>query len=97
MTYPAAPGGVPINPAAASRWLGWAIFATVCMCTPLGVAGIVFAVLAQSAQKRGDWQAVEGNVRKARLFTLVAIGLGALFWGIGAVGAFLDSSSGTQS
>jgi hypothetical protein len=66
---------------------------------PLGIVGIIFASMARSAEQRGDWSQAAENVRKARLFTLIGLGVGAVIAVVYLIlfltGAFAESSSTT--
>ncbi len=60
-------------------WLWQSIVATLLCCLPLGVVGIIFAAQAQSAVSVGNVTEAQEKARLARIFTLIAVGLGLVF------------------
>lgn len=75
--YPTSSGGV-----AASRvqgvdsWLWQSIVATILCCLPFGIVGIVFAARANADIQAGNQAGAVENARKARMWTLIAAGIG---------------------
>ena len=57
-------------------YLVWSILLTLCCCPPLGIVGIVFSVMANSAKQQGDFQTAMEHAKKAKLFLLIGLGLG---------------------
>lgn len=71
-TTPNAPaGGPPIK-----NWLVESILSTLCCCVPIGVIGIIFAAQVNSKLAQGDRVGAEEAAKKAKMFTLIAVGLG---------------------
>lgn len=62
---------------APSTWLWQSIVSAFC-CLPLGIVGIVFAAQAQSAVSMGNYAEAREKADKARLWTLIAFGVGIL-------------------
>lgn len=58
------------------KYLVESILATLFCCLPLGVAGIVFASKVESLYKAGAYAEAQEASRKAKLFSLIALGLG---------------------
>lgn len=73
---PAAAGYAAPKPPRPSNWLWQSIVATLLCCWPLGIPGIVFAVQVGSKYDAGDYAGAEAAAKKAKLFTLLSIGLG---------------------
>lgn len=86
--------GQPLN---TGLWLGLSIAMTLCCCLPLGIAGIVFSVQAQSAEKTGNIYEAEEKIKKAKLMLLIGLigGLiaNALIIGLQVVAAMGSSGS----
>ena len=57
-------------------WLWQSIVATILCCLPFGIVGIVFAARANSEMGVGNWAGAAENARKARMWTLWAVGVG---------------------
>jgi len=82
----------PYDPGTPTRWLSLAILAALA-CAPFGIAGVVFALLAQSAQKRGDRAAEQRHVRTAKIITLIGLGLGAALLALGFLLTAMEPSA----
>lgn len=89
---PSAGGAAPSVSAAAAAgintWLVPAIFATV-LCwapLPLGIIGIVYAAQARSRAEEGDLVAARRAAGRARMWTLIAVGLWVLLAIVAVVG-----------
>lgn len=80
-TAPLSGQAVATAPAAPSTWLWQSIAATVLCCLPLGIAGIVFASQAGAARDYGNLEVAAEKAGRARLFTLIAVGI----WVVGIV------------
>lgn len=61
-----------------SNYLVWAILATIFCCLPFGIVGIVFAAKVNDLWNSGQYQASLEASRKAKTWTLIAIGVGIL-------------------
>ena len=57
------------------NWLVWAILCTVFCCLPFGIAGIVYAAQVDSLWNQGRFEESKNSAKKARLFTLIGIGI----------------------
>lgn len=77
---PSTPGdlqaGQPVN---ATTPLILSIVCTVLCCLPLGIVGIVFSAMAMSANGSGEYTKAADLAGKGRLFSLIGIGIGAVF------------------
>lgn len=73
---PPPPASAPFNMAGV---LVPAILAFFC-CQPLGIAAIIFAVMANSSHNSGDLAGSSKNSGIAKTCSWIAIGLGLLFW-----------------
>jgi len=73
--YGASPGAPPI-----SNWLWQSIVVTLCCCLPLGVVGIIFAAQVNTKLAQGDVAGAQESARKAKMFTLLGIGIGLAVW-----------------
>lgn len=57
-------------------YLGYSIFTTFCCCMPVGIAALIYSVLARGANRHGDQVEAERTSRKAKTLNHVALGLG---------------------
>jgi interferon-induced transmembrane protein len=62
-----------------------AILSRVFCCLPLGVVSIIFATQVNSKIATGDTAGAMESSKKAKMFMMIAIGLGALSWIIAVV------------
>lgn len=72
----------PLKP---NNWLWQSIIATVLCCLPFGIVGIVFAAKVDSNYYNGRYAEAERAARKAKMWTLLAVGTGLLYiiiWGL---------------
>jgi Interferon-induced transmembrane protein len=61
------------------NYLVWAIVSTVCCgCMPLGVVAIVFAAQVDGKLAAGDYQGAVNSSNNAKLFSMIAMGIGLL-------------------
>ncbi|MBB6172378.1 hypothetical protein HNR23_002438 [Nocardiopsis mwathae] len=68
-----------------SNWLVPSILATIFCCLPFGIVGIIFATQVNSKWNIGDYAGAQDSAGKAKMWTLIAVGLGvvsAIFWTI---------------
>lgn len=80
---PSPAGGWQTAETAPSTWLWQSIAATVLCCLPAGIVAIVYAAQAQGAVKARDPALAREKADKARLWTLISVGVGlvlALLW-----------------
>lgn len=70
------------------------IIVTLCCCQPLGIAGIVFAAMAESKWRAGDGDGARQNAKLAGTFSWIGFGLGILIYvvvfGLQIAGVALD-------
>lgn len=80
--YPAA--APPATPASADApvrdWLIPSILAIIFCAWPLAIPGLVFAVKANSAKKRGDMVVAAQQAKRARLWVILSVVLGIVVW-----------------
>ena len=72
-----------IPPLKPSNWLWQSIVATILCCLPFGIVGIIFAVKVDSLYFKGQYAESEKMAQKAKMWTLVAFGVGLvyiIFW-----------------
>ncbi|ASU83478.1 hypothetical protein CDO52_12390 [Nocardiopsis gilva YIM 90087] len=62
-----------------SNWLIPAILTIFC-CWPAAIPGIVFASQVNSKWNMGDFAGAQDSAGKAKMWTLIALGLGLAFW-----------------
>lgn len=84
------PGGVsrPANN------MVWAILTTLLCCLPVGIVAIVYAAKVDGLWASGDHDAAVKAASQARLWSMIAAGLGIGFIGIYFVGVLASSPSG---
>lgn len=74
-----------IPPLKPQNWLWQSIVATILCCLPFGIVGIIFAVKVDSLYFKGQYAESERMAQKAKMWTLIAFGVGLLyiiFWTI---------------
>lgn len=74
---PPPPAGATAN---IPNYLIPAILATLFCCLPVGVVSIIFAAQVNSKLAAGDIAGATDASKKAKMFMLIAIGLGLLVW-----------------
>ena len=80
---PVSPGSYTASPAGTapiSNWLWQSILVTLCCCLPLGVVGIIFAAQVNTKLAQGDVAGAQESARKAKMFTLIGLGIGLVIW-----------------
>jgi hypothetical protein len=85
--------GAPPKP---NNWLVPAILVTILCCNLLGVIGVVYAARVDTKYVHGDYAGAADDARQARLWTLIPVAVGVLFWILYAVffGAAIMSNMG---
>ena len=73
---PPPPSAMAAGQAMPKKYLVESILATIFCCLPIGVAGIVFASKVESLWRSGAYAEAQEASRKAKLFSLIALGLG---------------------
>ena len=58
------------------NYLVWSILATLCCCLPFGIPAIVFASQVDGKHASGDYQGAQESSDKAKMWTMIAAGLG---------------------
>ncbi len=74
-----------IPPLKPNNWLWQSIVATIVCCLPFGIVGIIFAVKVDSLYFKGQYAESERVAQKAKMWTLLAFGVGLIyiiFWAI---------------
>ena len=59
-------------------YLVLSIISTVCCCLPFGIVGIVYAAKINSAMNAGDYAEAERSARLAKIWIIVAFGVGII-------------------
>jgi len=54
-------------------YLVWAILETLFCCPPLGIVGIIYSIMANSAKQQSNFQMAMDHAKKAKLFLLIGI------------------------
>ena len=54
-------------------YLVWSILTTLFCCQPLGIAGIIFSAMANSAKQQGDFQTAMAYAKNAKLCPLIGV------------------------
>lgn len=97
-----APGGPPQTPRpqadwrstdTPATWLWQSIVATVLCCLPAGIVAVVYAAQAQGAVNSGDLALAREKADKARIWTLVSVGVGIAFgilWAVLVAGGMMS-------
>lgn len=73
------PGPGPAAGMTIPNYLWQSIVVTLCCCLPLGIVGIIFATQVNSKLAQGDTAGALEASRKAKLFTLLGLGIGLVF------------------
>ncbi|XP_023266307.1 proline-rich transmembrane protein 1-like isoform X2 [Seriola lalandi dorsalis] len=84
--YPAQPATVTVQPTVyvtrgpltepVNDYLCYSIFTMLCCCLPLGIAALIYSIIAREANHTGDRNAADRSSRMARTLNHVALGLG---------------------
>ena len=69
------------RPPRPKTWLVESILVTLFCCLFLGIPGIVFAAQVDGKYNRGDYQGAAAASKNAKVFTLISLILGVLFYG----------------
>lgn len=77
---PASPGYDPITPPRPSNWLVPAILVTLFCCNWLGIVGVIYAARVDTKYTLGDYAGAAEDARQARLWTLIPLIIGLVFW-----------------
>lgn len=64
--------------AAPKGWLGLSIFTLLCCCCVVGSVALIFSVLTESANSRGDYSKASKYSRLAIWFNITAVCIGLL-------------------
>lgn len=82
------------------NYLWQSIVVTLCCCLPLGVVAIVFAAQVNSKLAAGDIAGAQDASRKAKMFCLIAVGIGLLvniIWFATSGAAFMEAIREAQA
>jgi hypothetical protein len=95
-------GGPGYGAPAASipNYLWQSIVVTLCCCLPLGVVAIIFAAQVNSKLAAGDIAGAQDASRKAKMFCLIAVGLGLvinIIWFATSGAAFMEAIRDAQA
>lgn len=81
--------GQPVNQIKSTPYLIFSILTTICCCLPLGIVGIVYASRIESLQRMGDYEGAQNAAKKAKMFIIIGVILGAISSvGAGAMGVY---------
>lgn len=58
------------------NYLVWSILSTIFCCLPLGIVSIVYAAQVNSKWQMGDFEGARLSSKNARLWALIALGVG---------------------
>jgi hypothetical protein len=75
---PASYGAAPAAGATIPNYLVQSILVTLCCCLPLGIVAIIFSAQVNSKLAQGDIAGAAEASRKAKMFCLIALGLGLI-------------------
>jgi hypothetical protein len=83
--FSARPSPPPYNGPQIPNYLWQSIVVTLCCCLPLGVVSIIFAAQVNSKLAQGDITGAQDSSQKAKMFTLIGLGVGIVGWIIWAI------------
>jgi hypothetical protein len=92
---PGQPPGMP-----PPNYLWQSIVVTLCCCLPLGIVAIIFAAQVNDKFRRGDIQGAMQASKQAKMWMLIAFGLGLLvilIYGIFGGAAFMEAVREAQA
>ena len=92
------PGQVPAQNI--PNYLWQSIVVTLCCCLPLGIVAIIFAAQVNDKLRSGDIQGAMQASKQAKMFCLIALGLGLLvmlIYGIFGGAAFMEAIREAQA
>ena len=87
-------------PAQIPNYLWQSIVVTLCCCLPLGIVAIIFAAQVNDKLRNGDIQGAMHASKQAKLFCLIAVGLGLVVMVIYAIfggAAFMEAMREAQA
>ena len=104
------PGATPSQPAAQSsppwsqqpaqrvpNYLVFAILTTIFCCLPFGIVAIVYAAQVNSKMAAGDYAGAKASSDKAKMWSLISLGVGLLVTIIYGVVVLLGAMAGSHS
>ena len=101
---PHQPAFAPPPPASSAQqipnYLWQSIVVTLCCCLPLGIVAIIFASQVNDKLRRGDIQGAMQASKQAKMFCLIAVGLGlvvALIYVVFGGAAFMEAMREAQA
>ncbi len=93
----------PAPPAHVPDYMVWAILEMLFCCQPLGIVGLVFAVMANSKKNSGDIAGATVDAMNSKKFLKIGAWIGGViallylvFYGVMFVLAILGNTSGTH-
>jgi len=92
------PGQAP--PQSIPNYLWQSIVVTLCCCLPLGIVAIIFAAQVNDKLRQGDIAGAMQASKQAKMFCLIAVGLGLVVCAIYAIfggAAFLEAFREAQA
>ena len=60
-------------------YLAWSVLVTLCCCPPLGIAAIIFSVMANSAKNHGEYQSAIDHAGKAKICLWISFVIGVIW------------------
>lgn len=79
-TLPSSSGYDPLAAPKPNNWLVPAILVTLFCCNWLGIVGVVYAARVDTKYAHGDYAGAAEDARQARLWTLIPLAIGVVFW-----------------
>lgn len=77
------PGAAPVQQI--PNYLWQSIVVTLCCCLPLGIVAIIFAAQVNDKLRQGDYAGAMEASKKAKMFCLIALGLGLVVLALYAI------------
>lgn len=85
-----------IPPLKPNNWLWQSIVATILCCIFFGVAGIIFAAKVDSLYYKGRYEEAERAAKKAKMWTLIAVVVGLVYYAVTLSLYFTGNLEGLQ-
>ncbi|XP_026574609.1 proline rich transmembrane protein 1B-like [Pseudonaja textilis] len=79
-----------VQPVNEPDYLGYSIFTLLCCCLPLGIAALVYSILTQGANQRGDIASAKRYSTVALILDHIAVALGIILTTVTIVLVFVQ-------
>lgn len=75
-------GGASYNPPMPNTWFIPSLLITILCCMPLGLVGLAYSLKVEPRYFAGQYLMAEDAANKAKIWSIVGLCIGLLFWGL---------------